>query len=214
MDQSRDSVKRRYESPRRARQAEQTRNLILDVARRRFLADGLVVTTVRAIAEEVGVSVDTIYKTFGGKPGLVRAICERDLAGDGPVHAEVRSDELQATESDSHAIMRGFGRLIVEVAPKVAPVMLLLRDAAVTDPDMAQLRVELGAARLRRMRHNARQLSSRGHLRAGISVEQAAEIMWTYTSEELYEMLVVRRGWSVRRLATFAVAAMSAALLD
>ena len=44
------------------------------------------------IASAVGVSVDTIYKAFGGKPGLVRAIRERALQGDGPEPAEARSD--------------------------------------------------------------------------------------------------------------------------
>ena len=39
-------------------------------------------TTVAGIAVEAGVSTATIYKVFGGKPGLVRALVERALRGD------------------------------------------------------------------------------------------------------------------------------------
>src|SRR4051812_47450711 len=106
---------RRYESPRRQEQARLTREAILDAARRRFLERGFAVTTVASVASDAGVSADTIYKTYGGKPGLVRAIYERDLAGEGPVHAEARSDALQQTAADPLAITRGFGGFVMEI---------------------------------------------------------------------------------------------------
>jgi AcrR family transcriptional regulator len=205
--------RRRYDSTRRQEQARQTREAILEVARRRFLDDGFAATTVAAIAAEVEVSVDTIYKTFGGKPGLVRAICEMGLAGEGPVHAEARSDALQTTEPDPHRIMRGIGKLAAEVAPRVAPIMLLVRDAAVTDPEMAALKAELDEQRLERMAHNARNLAEAGHLRDGLTVEHAGEIMWTYSSPELYELLVITRGWRIERLGSFIADALTAVLL-
>jgi AcrR family transcriptional regulator len=46
------------------------------------------VTTVRAIAAAAGVSADTIYKSFGVKPGLIRAIHDHALEGKGPIPAE------------------------------------------------------------------------------------------------------------------------------
>ena len=55
------------------------------------------------------------------------------MAGEGPVHAEARSDSLQLTEQDPLAITRAFGRFVMEVAPQTAPIMLLIRDAAVSD---------------------------------------------------------------------------------
>ena len=76
----------------------------------------------------------TIYKTYGGKPGLVRALCERALGGVGPVPAEQRSDALQAGETDPRKVIEGWGRLTTEVAPRIAPLLLLLRDAADGDP--------------------------------------------------------------------------------
>jgi AcrR family transcriptional regulator len=204
---------RRYDSSRRQEQARLTREAILDAASRRFLDDGYTATTIAAIAGDAGVSVDTIYKTFGGKPGLVREICDKALAGQGEVHAEARSDTLQTTEPDPDVIIRGIGELAAEVAPRVAPIMLLIRDAAVADPEMAALKSQLDEQRLKRMTHNARNLADAGHLRPGLSVDDAGEIMWTYSSPELYELLSIKRGWSHDRYGAFIAAALVAVLL-
>jgi AcrR family transcriptional regulator len=205
--------KRRYDSPRRAEQARQTRAAVADAAQRLFLRDGFAATTIMAVAAEARVSVETIYKAFGGKPGLVRAICDRALAGAGPVPAEIRSDKLQLTEPDPREIIRGWGRLTAEVAPRVAPIALLMRAAEAADPEAGGLRAELDASRLRRMTSNARNLARAGHLRDGITAEQAGEVMWTYSSPELYELLVLRLGWPTGRYGAFIADAMIAALL-
>lgn len=215
MERKRPPVKRsrRYDSTRRREQARQTRTAILGAAREQFLANGFAATTVAAIAEQVGVSVDTIYKTFGGKAGLVRAICEEGLAGEGPIHAEVRSDALHATESDPRAIIRGWGQLATEVAPRVAPLLLLLREAEAAEPELSGVRAEMDAQRLERMTHNARSLAAGGHLRPDLTVDAAGEIAWIYSSQELYELLVITRGWSLERFGTFIADALIAALL-
>ncbi len=204
---------RKYDSSGRRTRAELMRAETLACARRLFLSGGYAATTVAAIASAAGVSVETIYKTFGGKPGLVSAIVEAGLAGGGPVHAERRSDELQAVESDPEQIIRGWTRLSREVAPRVAPILLLVRDAAATDPAMAELREATEAQRLNRMIDNARRFAGHGHLRPGLSVEEAGEIMWSYTSPVLYEMLVLKRGWSMERFSDFVAEALMAALL-
>lgn len=215
MERKRGPVKRRrrYDSTRRQDQARQTREAIIAAARERFLRDGFTATTVAAIAADAGVSVDTIYKTFGGKPGLVRAIYEQGLAGQGPVHAEVRSDELQTTEPDAVEVMRGIGRLVTEVAPRVAPVALLIRDAAAANPDMAALEAELDDQRLARMTHNAGNLAGAGHLREDLTVEQAGLFMWLMTSPGLYQLLVQRMGWTVEEFAAFTTTLLRATLL-
>jgi hypothetical protein len=143
----------------------------------------------------------------------VRAICDAALAGEGPVPAETRSDQLQLHEPDPRRIIRGWGELTVEVAPRIAPIMLLVRSAAAADPEMAGLLADIHAARLSRMTSNARNLAAAGHLRHDITVEQAGEVMWTYSSPELYELLVVTRGWPPERYGTFIAEAMIAALL-
>ncbi len=100
------------------------------------------------------------------------------------------------------------------VGPCVAIwILLLIRDGAAGSADVAALRAELDDQRLRRMTQNARTLASRRFLRKGVSVERAAEIMWTYTSPELYELLVLGRGWSAKRYGDFIADALVAALL-
>jgi AcrR family transcriptional regulator len=205
--------KRPYDSVRRREQARQTREAILDTAQRLFLTNGFAPTTIAAIARGARVSVDTIYKTFGGKPGLVLAICQHALAGDQTVPAEARSDALQAREHDPRAIIRGWGKLTTEIAPRVAPILLLVRTAAGADPEMAGLQSELNTQRLERMTQNARNLAAANHLRENLTPERAGEIMWTYSSPELYELLVLTRGWPPERYGAFIADAMIAALL-
>lgn len=204
---------RRYESRLRENQAHRTHKAVLDSAQRQFLDTGYTATTIAAIAAEAGVSVDTIYKSFGGKPGLVRAIYERDLAGRGPVPAYARSDEMRARETDPRTIMRKWGVLTAEVASEATPIRLLVRSAAASDLEMAELLKDMNDDRLKRMRHHARFLAKRGYLRVGVSVTQATDVLWTCSSVELYELLVLQRGWSLRRFARFVADFMITALL-
>ena len=192
---------------------ERRRAAVVEAARRLFLREGFSGTTIARIAKDAGVSEETVYKAFGNKIALVRAIRDQALAGAGPVHAERRSDRMQASENDPRQIIRGWGVLTMEVAPRVAPVLLLVRDAAASDPELARLQAEMDAARLTRMTHNARTLLKGGHLRRGITLDEAADVLWTYSSPELYEMLVIRRGWAVERYGRFIADAMIAALL-
>jgi AcrR family transcriptional regulator len=215
MDHDASTVKknRRYDVTRRQESARRTRVAIIDAAERRFLRDGYASTTIAAVAADAGVSVDTIYKSFGGKPGLVRAIRNRALEGQGPVPAERRSDALHDREHDPRTIIKAWGALTAEVAPSVAPILLLIRSAAATDAEAVVLLEEMDADRLRRMTDNARRLRDAGHLRRGITLARAADVLWTYSAPELYELLVLRRGWSRSRYGRFVADAMIDALL-
>jgi AcrR family transcriptional regulator len=205
--------KRRYNSSGRQEQARRTREAILEVARRLLLADGYAATTVAAIAQASNVSVETIYKSFGGKPGLVRAIYERGLEGVGPVPAELRSDAMRAAEADPRTIIDNWGMFVTEVAPLSAPILLLIRTAAASDPELAALLETTDRLRLSRMEHNARDLFQRGLFRADLTLEQARDILWLYSSPELYELLVIRRSWPIDRYGRFVAGGMTAALL-
>jgi AcrR family transcriptional regulator len=207
------NTRRRYDSSGRRERARQARDQIAGIAEDMFLSRGYAATTVAAIAAQARVSVETIYKSFGGKPGLVRAIVDKGLAGAGPVPAEQRSDQIRDTEPDPRQILTAWGAFITEIAPRTAPILLLARDAAASDPELAVLLAEVSAARLERMTVNARALSEAGHLRPGITVAQAADILWTYSSPELYELLVLGRGWPPEHYGRFTAQAMIAALL-
>lgn len=205
--------KRPYDAPRRRHQAQRNRDAIITAAERRFLRGGYAATTVASIAAEAGVSTHTIYKSFGGKPGLVRAIRARALEGEGPIPAEQRSDQLHTPDVDARTILDGWGALTAEVAPLVAPILLLVRDAATADAEVHALQDELDRDRLRRMTDNARRLLDTGQVRPGIDLEQVADLLWTYTAPELYELLVTRRRWPITSYATFIAESLTHALL-
>jgi AcrR family transcriptional regulator len=215
MDQKSPAVntRRRYDSSGRRERARQTRDQITDIARELFLSGGYADTTVAAVAAAARVSVETIYKGFGGKPGLVRAIIERGLAGEGPIPAERRSDHIRDTEPDPRKILTAWGAFTAELGPRVVPILLLARDAAAGDPEVGATLEQISAARLERMTVNARGLLKAGHLRPGITAHQAADIMWAYSSPELYELLVISRGWPAERYGQFVAQALIAALL-
>lgn len=205
--------KRRYDSTGRQAQARRNRQAILDAAQRQFLEGGYAATTIAAVAAEAGVSVETVYKSFGGKPGLVRGIYDRGLVGPEPVPAYRRADELRERETDPRAIMRNWGTIASEVSAVVSPIERLVRAAAASDHDMAALLQAHNDLRERRARHHARFLKERGYLREGVSVAQATDILWTCTSDELYDLLVTQRGWSPPRFARFLADFMINALL-
>jgi hypothetical protein len=53
---------------------------------------------------------------------------------------------------------------------------------------------EIDAARLSRVTRSAQNLAAAGHLRHDITAKQADQVMWTYSSPELYVQQVVKRG--------------------
>ena len=63
--------RRRYESTRRQEQAAQTRRDILAAAGILFRERGYAATSMPSIAAEAGVVVETIYRAFGSKAGLL-----------------------------------------------------------------------------------------------------------------------------------------------
>ncbi len=103
-------VKRQYDSSSRREQAQRNQKAVLDAAERRFLADGFGTTTIAAVASEAGVSVETIYKSFGNKASLVAAIHQRGLAGRGPVphrNDPIRCKAARGTRARSFATGAG-----------------------------------------------------------------------------------------------------------
>lgn len=213
MDPAREPVKRRYHSPLRRERAEQTKRAILAAARRQFLASGYAATTMAGIARDVGVTLDAIYKSVGTKPALVLALLHQAVAGADPMPAEARADWVSEHEPDPVARLRAFGGFVAEVAPRVAPIALLVRDGAHCDPELARVLVEMNDERLVRMATHAQRLADDGFLRADVTVTEARDVLWTYSSFELYDLLVQRRGWTASRYGRWVAEAYVAALL-
>jgi len=203
-------VKRRYDGAARRAQAEQIREALIGAAHEMLLRDGYAVLTIPKLAQACGVSAESVYKRFAGKPALVRAVVEHALRGIGPVAAETRSDSLET--GDLQTLLRGWGQLSAEVAPRVAPILLLVQVAAAHDLELAKLARELDDNRRSRMTENARRLAEAGHLPPGVSVAQATDILWTYSSPEVYELVVKRSGWNLQQYSAFVAAGIAAHL--
>ena len=203
--------RRPYDSTSRRERAARARANVLEVARVRFLRDGYAATTVSAVAADGGVSPEFVYKAFGSKAGLARSLAENALLGEGPIPAERRSDELQAAVHDPRSIITAWAALTLEVAPRVAPILLLLKAAAASDDEVSRLAASLEEERLARMAHNA--MAIRPHLRVGMTDAECRDILWTYSSPELYDLLVIHRQWPLERYGRFIEEGMATALL-
>lgn len=204
-------VKRHYDATGRRAQAEQRFDAVVTATKERFLTHGFAATKVVDVANASDVSVEYVYKRFGNKAGLVRAVVARALEGNGSEPAEIRSDALQAT--DARTLIQGWARLSTEVAPLVAPLLLLVKAAAVQDANVAALATELEASRHERMVHNARRLVGTGQVRQGVDVEQVGDVLWAFSSPELYDLLVIGRDWGIDRYGEFVARGIAGALL-
>jgi AcrR family transcriptional regulator len=206
---------RSYDSSRRQEQARQSRAAVLREARRRFLADGFASTTVGAIAEGADVSVETVYKAFGNKAGLLKAVFDVAAVGDDePVPlAEREMVAAIKAEPDGREKLRIYCTAYIERAERMVPVNLLARDAAATDAAAAGVLEQLRRERLTGMTEFAQHLRAARVLRKGVTVDETRDVLWTYTSAEVWELLVMQRRWKPARFGRWLEQQLTAALL-
>ncbi|MFD7013877.1 MULTISPECIES: TetR/AcrR family transcriptional regulator [unclassified Streptomyces] len=95
----------------RPAKGEQTRTLILETAMRLFQERGYDKTTMRAIAQEAGVSVGNAYYYFAGKEHLIQGFYDRIAAEH---QAAVR--EVLDTETELEARLAGVLRVWLDIA--------------------------------------------------------------------------------------------------
>jgi len=207
--------RRSYNSSRRQEQARQTRRAVLAAAKDRFVDEGYAATTIAAVAADAGVSVETVYKAFGNKPGLVKAVFDVAIAGDDEPVPIVERDFVQRinAEPDPRRKLHIYGEHLTRSLPPTGPILLVVRAAAATDPGAADLWAELQAERLTGMTMFAQHLHECGCLRDDITATEARDVLWTHNSVELWDLLVVQRGWSNRRYGRWIADQLSAALL-
>ena len=206
---------RRYDNTLRRTQSGETRGRILDAARDLMVERGYRATTVAEIARRADVHVDTVYELAGRKPVILRELIERAISGtDGAVVAEEREyvKALRA-EPDPARKLAIYARAVREIQARTAPLFLALRDASTTDPEAGQVWREIGERRAHNMRALARDLEAAGGLRAGVSVDEAADVIWATNGSELYLLLTGDRGWSPDRYEHWLAAAWCRLLL-
>jgi AcrR family transcriptional regulator len=187
---------------------------VLDAARELFLDQGYASTTIGEVASQAGVSVETVYKAFGNKPGLAKAVFDVAVVGDDEPVPMFERPEVKAVEAepDVSSKIRMFLAHYPERRGRTAPIELVIRDAAATDPAAAAVRDDLTAELVRGMTMFATDLVDTGGVRRGLKVADVADILFAYISVELYEVLVINRGWAIDRYARFITDALIAAL--
>src|SRR5215203_3081103 len=194
-----EGVKRRtYDASGRRERSAATRQRIVDAARDLISRRGYRGTTIAAIAAEADVNVDTVYALVGRKPVLLREVIEQALSGtDHAVTAEER-DYVRAmrAEADPARKLAIYARAMREIQVRLAPIFLALRDASSTEPEARDVWQQISERRAANMRALARDLREAGGLRADLSIDEAADVIWATNSSELYVLLTVDRGWS------------------
>jgi AcrR family transcriptional regulator len=208
-------VKRSYDASGRREQAQARRRAVVVAARALFERDGFRPTTIAAVAERAGVSAESIYKGFGTKAALAKAVFDFVIAGDDepvPVWQRSEADAIRA-EPDVRRKLIMYTRGLAARQQRSAKVQILIRDGGHTDESLAALWRQLLAERLTGMTMLGRHLIESGQLGEGVELDEVRDILWTYTAVELYELLVLGRGWPLDRYAEWIARAVTAALV-
>jgi AcrR family transcriptional regulator len=207
-------VKRKYDASGRREQARARRRAVVRAARELFERDGFQATTIAAVAESAGVSAESIYKGFGTKAALAKAVFDAVLAGDDEPVPIAERPEAEAVRAEPDVRRKlalyvdGLGRR----QQRSAKIQIVIRDGRHTDQALAGIWRQLLDERLIGMTMLGRHLHETGQLRPGITVDETADLLWTYIAVEQYELLVLNREWPLDRYTTWLTDALVAAL--
>ena len=197
----------------RAARTRATRRAIIDAAAELFVAQGYGATTLEQVAARAGVAVQTVYFHFGNKRTILKEAVDVAAVGDDePVAMLDRPWSAQArAETDPRrviALWTAYGRSVVS---RVGPLMRVVRDAAVMEPEMAAqwaVNQEQTATAFRAL---AEQLDDLQALR--VPVDEAVDILCAVSGLEVF-LLLSARGWTPERWERFVVDSLTHALLS
>jgi AcrR family transcriptional regulator len=213
---AKDVKRRAYHSPRRAAAAAATRRAILTAARSEFLRNGYTATTVAGIARAADVAVDTVYTSVGRKPALFRELIETSLAGQDqalPTAEDGGIGQIRAAATGRDKI-EVYASTIAAIHQRLAPLFLALREAATAHPELGELWSQVADGRVREMHALASDLAATGELRAGLTLDEVADVLWSMNAAEYYILLVHDRGWSPQRFGLWLAEAWRRLLLE
>jgi AcrR family transcriptional regulator len=194
--------------------AEETQRVIVEAATRLFLTHGYSTTSIMQIAERAGVAVQTIYNSVGSKGDLLSRVLDHAAAGErAPAPVATFMREQAESEQDPRRIVDQLVEFWREALPRAAPVFRVIREAAATDSEAAALERERAAQRLSNYETAAVLLEQRGALRDGLTVRRAAATIFAIGHPDVYRTLVLEGSWDDTLWATWARAALKAALL-
>ncbi len=179
---------------RRAR-SDATRARIIGSAYELFRQNGYRPTTMQLIADAAGVAVQTVYFAFHTKDDLLRSVFEWTVLGedgrppalqDWHVEAMAAPDARQAIP----LLFAGVGAINARMAP-----LLPVFQAAVQEP-AGEIYAQSEQLRRSDMGDLGRALSDKTPLRAGMTHQRAADLLFALTGPALYRDLVLEAGWA------------------
>jgi AcrR family transcriptional regulator len=183
----------------RAQSARATRRRVIEAAHELFLKQGFPATTIREVAERAGVSAETVYKSFGGKAGLLKAAYDVAMAGDDePVpiadRPQVKAVQAATTPAASAAAYADLAESLVRRAGPLTRVVLAGRGASTEVEDFVET---TDKERLMGANGVVSHWATKGWLRPGLSPKRAGDLVWMLTSPAVY-LMSVDRGWTTR----------------
>ena len=207
-------VKRAYDGSRRREQARARRLAVVQAARELFEVGGFRQTTIAAIAKRAGVSSESIYKTFGTKAALAKAVFDLELAGDDEPVPIAERPAIQAIrdEPDVRRKITLFAEGLAQRQARSAAVQILIRDGRHVDDSLTPVWEALQREGLTGMTALGRHLLETGQLRDGIDLGEVRDVLWNYLAIDHYERLVLSQGWSLERYARWLAEAITSAL--
>ena len=189
--------KRSYNTALRREQALVTHRRILDAARRLFIARGYAYVTMRDVAAEAGVAVQTVHAVFGTKLGLAQGIVELAFEDVDPeVLTLIRQADLAQDLMTTLRIVATSARRVQE---HFADILLFMQQTG--DPQLLDIADRFDAVRVESLAPVVSALARAGVLRAGLTPKEAADLIWALTGPEWYGLLVRRREWDAGRWA-------------
>lgn len=191
-------VKRRYESAARTAAAQETRRKLRVAAADLFIRDGYPATSMKAIAAAAGVSERTIFLAFPTKAALLGECIRVAIRGDDdptPLLARERSQAL--LDAPPEQMLGLLADQSAELMGRTARLLAVGESVGPEDPVLNEVRERGHAATRSDMLEVATAMKQGGALKAGLSVEDAADIMYALAANEsLYLRLVEHRAWS------------------
>lgn len=192
------SPKRTYQSKRRQMQANQTRLLIIEAARKLFSERSYSGATIDAIAQEAGVAAETVYAAFGNKREILSKLIDVSIVGDDKPIPLMQREGPSSVMKEKNPILQIeiFSHDIHEIMNRMAPIFEIMRIAAKTEPEIAEMLQQILKNRYHGMEKFIQYLSTNITLQEDLTPAEAAETVWAITSAEVYNLLTVDRGWS------------------
>jgi AcrR family transcriptional regulator len=141
------------------------------------------------------VSAETVYAAFGGKQRLMQGVTGAAILGEssGGGGGGQWVHDILALPAPRQRLRARAAHACTHLSATRA-VHTMIRGAADSEPFAAELRARLLAERLALHTLRCNQFL-RGHLRAGLTVEQAAQRYCALLSPELHHLLTSELGW-------------------